>query len=110
MIHTSLLSRRPDQGAETYWNYDEVTGEATIETFTAVGGFMERNHERYKRWTATERHGDMELMGSIPLAKYFVLQKAGIIDDDPFQKKFRKWCRENYREYQRWFAVPKDVL
>lgn len=108
MIHESLLSRQP--GTEARWYYDDVTGECHVQTSTEVGGMIERNQEAYKNWNDASRMGDLVRVGSLPLAKYFKLQKAGIINDDPRQLNFWKWARANYHEYSKWFAVPYRVL
>ena len=110
-LSSSLLSNRPDMGKHSVFHYDEATGLAHIETFTEVGGMMERNKAKFNSWSAVEQHGDLIHVGSIPLAKYFWLKKQGVIDDlDPQQLRFRQWCRDNYAEYSSWFCVPKGVL
>ncbi len=109
MNHASLLAASP--GVRTIWNYDDVTGVATVETLSDVGAMMERNQREFREWNDYSRMGDMVKVGSIPLAKYFALKKQGIIDDwDPQQRRFLRWCHENYREYSKWFSAPKRVI
>ena len=111
MNHASLLSNRPDMGKHTIWNYDDVTGLATVETFTNVGAMMERNQAEFNAWNDYSRMGDLVKIGSITLAKFFALQKKGIItEDDPRQRSFLQWCHDNYREYSKWFSAPKRVI
>lgn len=111
MIHSSVLSHRPDLGKTTYWHYDDVTKLAHLETKTNVGNMMERNQREFNEWNDYSRMGDLVKIGSMPLAKYFALQKQGIInDEDPRQRSFMRWLDANYRKYSKWFSAPRKVI
>jgi|TARA_R110000772_G_scaffold9387_1_gene30881 hypothetical protein len=75
-------------GITRYWHVKD-NGEFVIETVQQADAILDSNKRQFN--SASNKHGDMDKVASIPLSVYYDLKRQGIADDP---KALKKWLND----------------
>lgn len=93
-----IISRNPVTGLETWFNYDNATGDTIITSEQEVAGTIDLNKAQFN--DAPSRWGNdvFHKVASIPLVVLDDLQRRGIADDPA---KMKQWLNDPDNRYFR---------
>lgn len=93
-----LITQNPLTGVETWFNYDNETGDSIITSEQETAGTVEFNKAQFNDAPQRFGNGTFHKVASIPLVVLEDLKRRGIVDDPDAMKR---WLNDPDNRYFR---------